>query len=155
MPNLCWCYVFTMCVRLKSRKKFSWKHLPLTRTLKGFFLWFKPAVWWTTINCYHGFHALAKRGFFPRFSSTWRNMWAFKLFLQNFDDIFSTVLPFFSMSTVLLEPITLEINKINNDCIFLCICELKMSCREKKVMAFLSPQIWKFPGGAFPRTTLA
>ena len=63
-------------------------------------------------------------------------MWAFKLFLQNFDDIFSTVLPFFSMSTVLLEPITLEINKINNDCIFLCICELKMSCRKKKVMAF-------------------
>ena len=49
---------------------------------------------------------------------------------------FSTVLPFFSMSTVLLEPITLEINKINNDCIFLCICELKMSCRKKKVMAF-------------------
>ena len=29
--------------------------LPLTRALKGFFLGFKPAFWWTSINRYHGF----------------------------------------------------------------------------------------------------
>ena len=29
--------------------------LPLTRALKGFFLQFKPAFWWTSINRYHGF----------------------------------------------------------------------------------------------------
>ena len=27
----------------------------LTRALKGFFLQFKPAFWWTSINSYHGF----------------------------------------------------------------------------------------------------
>ena len=27
----------------------------LTRALKGFFLRFKPAFWWTSINRYHGF----------------------------------------------------------------------------------------------------
>ena len=31
-------------------------------------------VWWTSINRYHSFLALAKRRFFPRFSSTRRNM---------------------------------------------------------------------------------
>jgi len=60
------------------------QRLPLTCTLKGFFLRFKPAVWWMSINCYHGFHMLAKRRFFPPFSSTQRNMLAFKLFLQYF-----------------------------------------------------------------------
>ena len=35
-------------------------------------------------NRYHGFHTLAKRRFFPRFSSTRRNMPAFKPFLQYF-----------------------------------------------------------------------
>ena len=39
--------------------------LPLTRTLKEFFLQFKPGIWWTSINHYHGFHALAKRNSFP------------------------------------------------------------------------------------------
>jgi len=45
---------------------------------------FKPAVRWTSINRYHGFHALAKRRFFTRFSSTRRKMSAFKPFLQYF-----------------------------------------------------------------------
>ena len=31
------------------------QRLPLTRALKGFFLRFKPAFWWTSINRYHGF----------------------------------------------------------------------------------------------------
>ena len=57
------------------------QRLPVTRPLKGFFLRFKPAVWWTLINRYHAF---AERRFFPRFSSTWRNMSAFKPFLQYF-----------------------------------------------------------------------
>ena len=43
-------------------------------------LWF----WWTSINRYHGFHTLAKRRFFARFSGTRRNMPAFKPFLQYF-----------------------------------------------------------------------
>ena len=56
----------------------------LTRALKGFFLRFEPAVWWTPINRYlnNGFHALAEGRFFPRFSSARRKMSAFKLFLQ-------------------------------------------------------------------------
>ena len=33
----------------------SLQWLPLTRALKGFFLQFKPAFWWTSINRYHGF----------------------------------------------------------------------------------------------------
>ena len=45
---------------------------------------FKPAVWWMSINRYHGFHTLAKRRFFPPFSSTRRNVLAFKPFLQYF-----------------------------------------------------------------------
>ena len=45
------------------------------RRPQRFFLRFKPAVWWTSINLYHGF---------PRFSSTRRNMLAFKPFLQYF-----------------------------------------------------------------------
>ena len=45
----------------------SLQRLPLTRALKGFFLWFKSAVWWTSINHYHDFHAFAKRRFFPNF----------------------------------------------------------------------------------------
>ena len=56
------------------------QRLPLTRALRGFFLRFKPAVWWMSINCYHGFHTLAKRRFFPPFSSTRRNMLALKPF---------------------------------------------------------------------------
>ena len=31
------------------------QRLLLTRALKGFFLRFKPAFWWTSINRYHGF----------------------------------------------------------------------------------------------------
>ena len=56
----------------------------LTRALKGFFLQFKPAFWWMSINSYMVFHALTKsqRRFFPRFSSTRKNMTAFKPFLQ-------------------------------------------------------------------------
>ena len=46
------------------------QRLPLTRALKGFFLRFKPAVWWTSINVTIRFHALAKWRFFPRLSST-------------------------------------------------------------------------------------
>ena len=63
-------------IRLK-RHNFYLQRLALTRALKGFFLRFKPAVWRTSINRYHGFHALAKRRFFPRFSSTRRKMAAF------------------------------------------------------------------------------
>ena len=59
-------------------------------------------------------------------------MSAFKLFLQNFDGIFFNCFTFFSISTVLLELITLEINKINNDHIFLCICELKNNVLQKE-----------------------
>ena len=55
-----------------------------TRSQRSFFIRFKPSVWWTSINRYHGFNALAKRRFFPRFSSTRRNMPAFKPFLQYF-----------------------------------------------------------------------
>ena len=43
---------------------------------------FKSAFWWTSINRYHGFHTLAKRRFFPRFSSTRRKMSVFKPCLQ-------------------------------------------------------------------------
>ena len=57
------------------------QRLPLTRALlEGFFLQFKPAAWWTSINRYHGFHSLAKRRFFPCFSSTRKNMSAFEPF---------------------------------------------------------------------------
>ena len=63
---------------------FKSQWLPITRAFKGFFVRFKPAVWWTSINRYHGFHALANRRFFLRFSSTWTNMSAFKPFLQYF-----------------------------------------------------------------------
>ena len=65
-----------------TQKKLQW--LPLTLALKRFFLWFKPALWWMSINCYHGFHTLAKTRFIPPFSSTQRNMLAFKPFLQYF-----------------------------------------------------------------------
>lgn len=44
----------------------NWSHIPLRQTsifysgyhqwaLKGFFLWLKPAFWWMSVNCYHGF----------------------------------------------------------------------------------------------------
>ena len=68
------------CIPAKPRLIYL-QRLPVTRPLKGFFLRFKPAVWWTSINRYHAF---AERRFFPRFSSTWRNMSAFKPFLQYF-----------------------------------------------------------------------
>ena len=42
------------------------QQLPLTRVLKGFFLWFRPVVWWISINRYHGFHRFAKKRVFPR-----------------------------------------------------------------------------------------
>ena len=60
------------------------QQLPLTRALKKFFLRFKPAFWWTSINLSMVFHASSSRRFFPRFSSTQKNMSAFKLFLQYF-----------------------------------------------------------------------
>ena len=53
----------------KLQKKVTQKifqRLPLTRPQRVF-LWFKPVVWWMSINCYHGFHTLAKRRFFPPF----------------------------------------------------------------------------------------
>ena len=31
------------------------QRLPLTRAPKGFFIQFKPAFWWTSINRYHSF----------------------------------------------------------------------------------------------------
>ena len=43
------------------------------------FLWFKSAIWWTSINP-NLVYALANRRFFPRFSSTRRKMLAFKPF---------------------------------------------------------------------------
>ena len=49
------------------------KSVPLLQ----FFLWFKSAIWWTSINP-NLVYALANRRFFPRFSSTRRKMWAFK-----------------------------------------------------------------------------
>ena len=61
----------------------SLQRLSLTRALKGFFLRFKPAFWWTPINRYHGFsRALTQRGFFLRFSSTKKNMPAFQPFMH-------------------------------------------------------------------------
>ena len=36
------------------------QRLPLTRARKGFFLWFKPAVWWTSVNRYHGFSRVGR-----------------------------------------------------------------------------------------------
>ena len=59
-------YLFLFLARATFQETVQW--LLLTRAVKGFFLRFKLAVWWTLIN--HGFHALAKRSFFPRFSST-------------------------------------------------------------------------------------
>ena len=38
-----------------SIKLYFLQRLPLTRALKGFFLQFKPAFWWTSINRYRGF----------------------------------------------------------------------------------------------------
>ena len=66
----------------KKNNQKTIQQLPLTRALKGFFLRFKPVVWWMSINRYHGFHTLAKRRLFPPFLSTRRNMLAFKPFLQ-------------------------------------------------------------------------
>ena len=51
------------------------KSVPLLQ----FFLWFKSAIWWTSINP-NLVYALANRRFFPRFSSTRRKMLAFKPF---------------------------------------------------------------------------
>ena len=60
------------------------QQLPLTGALKGFFFRFKPAVWWMSINRYHGFYVFTWRRFFPSFSSTQRRkMSAFKL-LQHY-----------------------------------------------------------------------
>ena len=69
-------------VDVYTNRKLQW--LPLTGAVKGFFLQLKPAVWWTSIKPYHGFHALDKKRFFPCFSSTQRKMSAFKWFLQYF-----------------------------------------------------------------------
>ena len=53
--------------------------------LQRVFFRFKPVVWWTSINRYHGFYVLTWRRLFPGFSSTRRRkMWAFKLFLHYF-----------------------------------------------------------------------
>ena len=62
MPNITKNHAITLAVTTNRRPQ-------------RFFVRFKPAVWWTSINLYHGF---------PRFSSTRRNMPAFKLFLQYF-----------------------------------------------------------------------
>ena len=71
MPNITTNHAITLAVTTNRRPQ-------------RFFLRFKPAVWWTSINLYHGFHAFSNRTFFPRFSSTRRNMPAFKPFLQYF-----------------------------------------------------------------------
>ena len=80
---------------LGSKSEF-WQAMPLelqqdrgrrTNCQTKMFMWvfrFKPAVWWTSINRYHGFHALAKRRFFTCFTSTRRITPAFKPFLQYF-----------------------------------------------------------------------
>ena len=74
-------------MRKITKKKVTQKtlqRLPLTHALKGFFLWFKPVVWWMSINCYHSFHTFAKTRFFTPSLSTRGNMLPFKPFLQYF-----------------------------------------------------------------------
>lgn len=74
--------IVAIVVDAYTNRKLQW--LPLTRAVKGFFLQLKPAIWWTSIKHYHGFHALEKKRFFPCFSSTRRKMSAFKRFLRYF-----------------------------------------------------------------------
>ena len=56
------------------------QRLPLTRSLKGFFLRFEPTVWWTSINRYHG----QVKIFSPFLEHSRRMISAFKTFLQHF-----------------------------------------------------------------------
>ena len=96
----------------KLQKKVTQKilqQLPLTCALKGFFLWFKHAVWWMSINRYHGFHTLAKRRFFPPFLSTRRNMLAFNRFCN-----------------ILLQDVTLLHVKITRSTNLLSVCRRKL-----------------------------
>ena len=73
-------WVYTSVLGLQESFPFTAVTQALTRALKGFFLWFKPAIWWTSINP-NPVYALANRRFFPRFSSSGRKMSAFKQFL--------------------------------------------------------------------------
>ena len=63
--GLVWMFKFSVSFGTEIEKKQDHgmdvlQRLPLTRALKGFFLRFKPAFCWTSINRYHGFfHALA------------------------------------------------------------------------------------------------
>ena len=74
--------IVALVVDAYTNRKLQW--LPLTLAVKGFFLQLKPAIWWTSIKHYHGFHTLDKKRFFPCFSSTQRKMSAFKRFLRYF-----------------------------------------------------------------------
>ena len=74
--------IVAIVVDAYTNRKLQW--LPLTSAVKGFFLQLKPAIWWTSIKHYHGFHTLDKKRFFPCFSSTRRKMSAFKRFLRYF-----------------------------------------------------------------------
>ena len=47
------CRIAGKCGTHSRSNELQW--LPLTRALKGSFLRFKPAFWWTSINRYHGF----------------------------------------------------------------------------------------------------
>ena len=73
-------WIYMSILGLQESSPFTAVTWALTRALKGFFLWFKPAIWWTSINP-NLVYALANRRFFPCFSSTRRKMSAFKQFL--------------------------------------------------------------------------
>ena len=83
--NLAFTYLTSRRKNARNRGTLSECITKVTTTaLKDVCLLFKLAVRWTSINHYHGFHALATKRFYPRFSSTRRKMSAFKPFLQYF-----------------------------------------------------------------------
>ena len=82
-------WVYMSILELQDSSPFTAVTRALTRALKGFFLWFKPANWRTSINP-NLVYALANRRFFPRFSSTRREMSAFKQFLLHVKIAMST-----------------------------------------------------------------
>ena len=56
LKSLRWLFLASETVSDPARTfRRNLQRLPLTRALKGFFLPFKPAFWWTSINRYHGF----------------------------------------------------------------------------------------------------
>ena len=82
-------WVYMSILGLQESSPFTAITRALTRALKGLFLWFKPAIWRTSINP-NLVYALANRRFFPRFSSTRREMSAFKQFLLHVKITMST-----------------------------------------------------------------